>query len=1045
MAADEGERKLTAILAADVAGYSRLMADDDRSTIRTLTDYREVFSEHVAAHKGNIVDTAGDSVLATFDSVVEAVEAAVEIQVALSERNEALPDHRRMQFRIGINLGDIIIRDDGTAYGDGVNIAARLEGLAEPGGVMVSESVHMHVEDRLGIGLEFVGEHEVKNIAKPVRAYRVLRDGQVPVAPRTRRRTPFLVTIAAGIAAIAIVAGVVWWQVQESEPPQMVDAAGVITDDPTLAIPTGPSIAVLPFDNMSGDPSQDYFADGISEQIIAALARFQDLFVIARNTTFQFKGSAGDVRDIAEELGVRFVLEGSVHKSDTFVRVTAQLIDGASGSHVWAESYDRELTAATVFAIQDEITEQVVATLAGGSGILVRHIGQETKSAEPGSWDAFECVMLVSEFFNVTYTPENHLVVTECLENAMESTPNYVDGWANLALLHLFAGYAAELNPGEDYLERGVAAAHRAVELDPTSQMARRALAVANFFSGNVEKFKIEAEAAIAINPNDADALAELGQLLAFTGEWDRGYAITQKAIKLNPYFPDWVIFTLAKYYLVKGDMDAAVEAAKRINLPDYWVASLTQAYVYASAGRQAEAEAAVATLLDLRPDMTIALARQFYELWQFEPSYINAFVERGLRRAGLPEDVQGPSRPVIAVLPFTNMSGDPEQEYFADGITEDIITALNRFEDVSVIGRTRMFQYKGRTFDISNVHEETGAVYIVEGSVRRDQNAVRITAQVTDVKSGTLLWSNNYQKDLGTNGIFQVQDDITQHVVGSIAGQYGAVSLALARGSGAVPVQSLSAQDCVYRAHQYFRELRWEDHAVTRDCLEQATKSDPTYGDAWALLAGIYAEEYSFELNTRPNSLDRALRAAQQAVALDNSNALFQQSLAEAHFYRHEKDQLIVATEAAIALNPNDSGVLMTLGVFLAWAGEWEQGAKLIHDGVVLNAHLPTWYHFPLFYNEIRKRDYEDALAEAQQFNAPDAFWTHAAFAIAYAQLGRIGDARTSVERLLELYPNFGEQAYDEYRKWIYDEALVEHSIEGLRKAGLDVPYSVQ
>ena len=306
-------RKLTAILCADAAGYSRLMADDEAATLRSLNDARSLFRERIQAHGGWLIDTAGDSVLAECPSAVEAVDCATEIQHDLAKRNAQLAEHRRMQFRIGINLGDVIEQEDGTIYGDGVNVAARLQALAESGGICISGTAFDQVEGKLPIQFKFIGEQQVKNIPKPVRAYHV-----------------------------------------QSE-------ARTSTPTSTLAMPSGPSIAVLPFTNMSGDPKEDYFSDGLTEDIITALSRFKQIFVIARNSTFKYKGRAVDVREVSKDLGVQYVLEGSVRRSGKRIRVTAQLIDAGSGMHAWAETFDSKLE--DVFAVQDEITHFIAGTL----------------------------------------------------------------------------------------------------------------------------------------------------------------------------------------------------------------------------------------------------------------------------------------------------------------------------------------------------------------------------------------------------------------------------------------------------------------------------------------------------------------------------------------------------------------------------------------------------------------------------------------------------------------------------------------------------------
>ena len=354
------KRKLAAILSADVEGYSRLMDDDEEATVRTLTSYRTAITDLVQQYRGRIIDTPGDNILADFTSVVDAVNCAVEIQRELAERNAALPDNRKMQFRIGVNLGDVI-DEDGRIYGDGVNIAARVESLAEAGGICISGRAHDQVENKLGLEYEDLGKHEVKNISRPIQVYRVL---SYPGAAAHRvvqakeslgRKWRKIGLSAAAIVIVAVALGI--WQFylrQSAVEPALVEKMA-------YPLPEKPSIAVLPFDDMSGDPNQDYFCDGLTENMITALSKTPKMFVIARNSTFTYKGKAVKVNQIAEELGVQYVLEGSVRKEGDRVRITAQLIDALTGHHLWAEKYDRELKE--IFSLQDEITKKIISSL----------------------------------------------------------------------------------------------------------------------------------------------------------------------------------------------------------------------------------------------------------------------------------------------------------------------------------------------------------------------------------------------------------------------------------------------------------------------------------------------------------------------------------------------------------------------------------------------------------------------------------------------------------------------------------------------------------
>jgi adenylate cyclase len=358
MAAESFKRKLTSILSADVKGYSRLMGDNESETVKTLTAYRKIMGELIQQHRGRVVDSPGDNILAEFASVVDAVQCAVAVQNEFKARNAELTENRRMEFRIGVNLGDVI-EEEGRLYGDGANIAARLEGLADAGGICISKTALDHIESKLPLGYEYLGEQTVKNIAKPVGAYRVVLEPRITVAGTGEKKAPARtrrLSLAIALIVILLVGAVALWQFELRPSPPPVEKA-----DPkkmAIPLPEQPSIAVLPFTNMSDDPKQKYLADGISENIISALSQVPDLLVIARNSTFSFKGKSVKVQQVAEELGVRYVLEGSVQRSGDSLRVTAQLIDAIKGHHIWSERYDRELKK--IFALQDEITIKVV-------------------------------------------------------------------------------------------------------------------------------------------------------------------------------------------------------------------------------------------------------------------------------------------------------------------------------------------------------------------------------------------------------------------------------------------------------------------------------------------------------------------------------------------------------------------------------------------------------------------------------------------------------------------------------------------------------------
>ena len=629
----EAKRKLAAILSADVAGYSRLMGDDERATVRTLTDYRDVFRDHIERHHGRVVDTPGDNLMAEFASPVEAVEAAAEIQRELARRNRQLAEHRRMDFRIGINLGDVLERD-GALFGDGINIAARLESLAEAGGICISGTVFDQVKTKVLLGFDFFGEQEVKNIAEPVRVYRVRVERATVENVATKaasKGSGLMIGMAAATAIVAVITSVAfWWMTQ----PASVPSTEAVTEsaDAVLELPDGPAIAVIPFENLSGDPEQEFFSDGLTEDLIARLSNFANFFVIARNSTKQYKGRAVDVREINRDLGARYVVEGSVRRDANTVRVTVQLLDAETGTHLWAETYDRDLTAASLFEIQDGITERVAATIADEWGVLARANIQSTHGKPTDSLEAYECTLLAVAHYEAI-TPATHLRARECLERAIELDPNYASAWAWLAMIyddeHL---YAFNLRPNPQ--DRAMDAARRAAELNTEDGWARTVLAWVHFHRHELGAFRAEADRALRLQPNNASTLSIIGLLLVNMGEIDRGVALLDKATKLNPYHPDWYYFPISHAYYHKGQYEESLAAALKIRMTNYYWTHVLLARAYGQLGRKTEGQTAVDNLLKYYSDYP-ANARDDFRKWNF-PEFSIVHQVEGLRKAGL-------------------------------------------------------------------------------------------------------------------------------------------------------------------------------------------------------------------------------------------------------------------------------------------------------------------------------------------------------------------------------------------------------------------------
>jgi adenylate cyclase len=543
-------RRLAAILAADVAGYSRLMGADEEGTLRRLKALRaELVDPAIAGHRGRIVKTTGDGMLVEFQSVVDALRCAVGMQAAIGERNAAEPGDRRIEFRVGVNLGDVII--DGTdIYGDGVNIAARLETLAEPGGICISQAVLTQTRGKLDVPVVDLGEQALKNIVQPVRVYRLASGAQA-----TGRR-----------------------------------AAGTEAVPPGLPLPDRPSIAVLPFHNMSDDPEQEYFADGIAEDVITLLSKSRGLFVIARNSTFTYKGRAVDVKQVGRELGVRYVLEGSVRKAGERVRVTAQLIEAATGGHLWAERYDRDLT--DIFAVQDEITASVSAAILP---TVERSERERAARKPPDSLDAWECYH--RGLWHYGQKGASGLVeAARLFERATRLDPDFATAQAALSLA--LAAQAVRFRPfGERWALTTRAAEHarHSVALDPGDAFGHSALALALMLMGRHEEAMAESDLAVSLDPNAARAYGYQGMTRAFGGRPHDAIEPTLTALRLSPFDPfkaNWLNHLGRAYYLT-GDYPAALATARQAchSYPDYQAVYLTLIAALGQTGRAAEAQ----------------------------------------------------------------------------------------------------------------------------------------------------------------------------------------------------------------------------------------------------------------------------------------------------------------------------------------------------------------------------------------------------------------------------------------------------------------------
>jgi len=585
------QRRLAAIVSADVVAYTRLMERDEVGThARLRARFKALIEPKIGEHGGRVVKLMGDGLLAEFPSVVDAVNWAVEVQAKVAELSAAEPDEQRIVYRVGVNLGDVIVDGD-DIYGDGVNVAARLQEIAERGGVCISEKVQTEVRGKLNVEFVDGGTQTVKNVRDPLRIWR-WSPGQVEASD----------------AALRPLAG---------EP---------------LALPDKPSIAVLPFDNMSGDPEQEYFADGMAEDIITALSHMPWFFVIARNTTFTYKGRAVDVKQVARELGVQYVLEGSVRKGGNRLRITAQLIDAMTGKHVWAERYDREIV--DIFAVQDEVTEAIVGAVAP------EFLSIEAKRAQrkdPGLLDAWECVMRG----RALVWKMGHEEVAEArklFERAIQLAPSGEFGMSDLAFVHFLEFYYRWSGSPERSSIEMMRAAEKAVAVDDHDAWAHTMLGLVNLFARRWDEALPAVERAIELNPNFAPALGVRGLVLALVGEADKAIESLDNADRLSPrdsFMALWIMGRVWANFIDRRYEEAVKTAQQAIRLaPNNPTYRRQLAASYGMMDRIDEAQAAIQEYLRLEPNHTVADSRKI-------PTKIPEHLERfldGLRKAGLPE-----------------------------------------------------------------------------------------------------------------------------------------------------------------------------------------------------------------------------------------------------------------------------------------------------------------------------------------------------------------------------------------------------------------------
>jgi len=1029
MNTQEFKRKLTAVFSADVAGYSRLMGEDEAATVKTLETYKQIMFSLIKQHRGRVIDSPGDNLLAEFASVVDAVQCGVAVQNELKARNAELPEKRKMQFRIGINLGDVIEEQD-RIYGDGVNIAARLESCADPGGICVSKTAFDHIETKLPLGYEFLGEKEVKNIAKPVGAYRVLMEPRVTVAGAKEKKPSIPLwrrkgVLAGAMAVLIVIVGMAFWNFYFRAP--KIEPAS--KEKMAFALPDEPSIAVLPFVNMSEDSKQEFLSDGITEEIITALSKVRHLFVISRQSTFSYKGKPVKVKQVSEELGVRYVLEGSIQRSADRIRINAQLIDALTGRHLWAERYNRDLL--DLFALQDEITMKIL------SAIRVKLTeGEQVSGYE--KWfkgkRGLDCYLKFLEGVNylqgysIDGTRLGRRTADEAIEMCPENPVIYtLMGWVNYLEYWLGLGKSPQ-----ESIAKGVELIQKALAIDDSLAAAHGHLSMFYTLKREHERAIAEAERAVALDPGGAYRHVQYGMSLYYGGRPEEAIPEFQKAIRLNPLGESSNFFNLGGAYRVTGRFEEAVSEYKKAlqRAPDSIFAHLGLAATYSIMGREHEARAEVAEVLRINPKFSLD---SYAKRLTFKDKSVADNFIGALRKAGLPDKppLPLPDKPSIAVLPFVNMSDDKRQEFFSDGITEEIITALSKTPRLFVIARNSTFVYKGKPVNVQQVGRELGVKYVLEGSVRRSGDQLRITAQLIDATTGNHLWAERYDREM--KDVFALQDEITKKIITALQvklteGEWASIT---AKGT-----ESLEAYLKLLEGLELLNALNRDDNALARKKFEEAITLDPKSAVAYSYLGFTYVMDFAFGID-REESMKKAFAYTQKALSLDDSQSAVYTTMEFMYGFMRRHEEAIAAGEKAVKNAPGSAHAQLSLGRALNFACRDKEALRHLEMAVRMNPIPPAFYYMHIGSAHLNLRNYEEAVSALKKALAltPRNEFARGFLMVAYVETGRMEEARAELQEYLKTNPK--PTPPEEFRKrspW-KDEEVTQRVIDAMRK----------
>ena len=995
MAADFTDHKLTAIFYADIAGYSRHTARDELGTHRRAMAILDYVSATIVERGGTVLRYAGDAILAEFPSTLKSVQCAIDAQTELAARAAGEDNTDPVQLRIGINIGEVL-QDRGEIYGDGVNLAARLEAAADPGGLCISAIVYQQIGGKIEANFVDGGQQSFKNIPVPTQVYH-------------------------------------WREAEVGE-----------TVSTPLALPSKPSIAILAFENMSSDPDQQFFAEGISEDIITELSRFRSLFVIARNSSFAFKGQATEVRDIAAKLGVRYVVEGSVRRAGSRLRITAQLIDAVADRHLWAERYDRDLE--DIFAVQDEVTRAIVTTIEPQLLNTERQLARRKPAQNLSAWEAYQRGI----WHIYQYKPDDNFKALGFMQQAIELDPGFAPAHAGIAFslyVHLITGSSTDR---ESDLQRGLDSGLMAVQLDEFDPFTHVGLGririVRGEHSAAIESFN----RAIELNPSFALAYYGKAHSLWHAGQAEQAVACHDEAIRLSPSDPLMWTFLASKaiaLFLLER-YDEALDCSRRAQqypITAIW-AFMAELATLGTLERHDEAALALERALQLEPRLDMPFIEKALPIT--DPASASHFYD-GLKKAGVAlaqtpadtEDISISAIPKITVQPFSNLSSDPDQAYFSEGITDDIVTALSKISNLLVIDYKDTGIPKEQPDDGATVDNQQYVRYRLQGSVRKSGQRIRVSTKLTDTLSGQHLWADRYDRDL--EDIFAVQDEIVREIVVALDVRLvaGEQAKAWAAGTENLHAWELVRQGLHLGLHRADPETKFE----AKRLIEQALELDPDYATAWVTLGWIYQQYVdvaSLATSTEQDKdalLGSMLDCAEKAINADPDCAEAYCLLAMYYLEIKDYDSALATATKSVTLAPNNANLLLEASMVFNKTGHSDQAlthlkrakelCPMYRPGLLRGLGL-TYYL--LGDNQAAVRAFEESIVREPKYLS-----AHVSLAAIFGESGDQQAAAATTRSIHKLMPEFSVSNY--LHNLSFQDSEVLRRVEfGLRKAGL-------